>query len=119
MIWAVLILIAGIIGAAVSIWQHLGLSARARSWASVWNRGGVGEDYVLIHLPCISALAITGSTAFALVPEHSAAWTIVGGLFLLTCVVYPLLVIVPTPPFIKPKWYRKAHPKKKRTARKK
>ncbi|MGH3350236.1 MAG: hypothetical protein ACRDPS_06170 [Nocardioides sp.] len=120
MIWAVLILTAGIIGAAVSIWQHLGLSARARSWANAWSRGGVGEDYVLIHLPCISALAITGSTAFVLVPERSTAWVLLGGLFLLTCLVYPLLILVPTPAFIKPKWYREAYPKKKkRSARKK
>lgn len=118
MIWAVLILIAGIIGAAVSTWQHLGRTARARSWATVWNRGGVGEDFVLIHLPCISALAISGSTAFALVPEKSAAWMIFGCLFLLACVVYPLLMLVPTPPFIKPKWYRKSDPKQKRAAAK-
>ncbi|OIJ24784.1 hypothetical protein [Nocardioides luteus] len=118
MIWAALILAAGVIGAGVSIWQHLGLSPRARSWANAWNRGGVGEDVVLIHLPCISALAVTGSTAFGLVPEHTAAWTIVGGLFLLTCIVYPLLVILPTPPFIKPTWYRESRPKKRAAGKK-
>lgn len=118
MIWAVLILIAGILGAGFSTWQHLGRSWRARSWANVWNRGGAGEDYVLIHLPCISAMAITGSTALGLTPEGSAVWTVFGGLFLLTCFIYALLVILPTPPFIKPKWYRESDPKKPRARKK-
>lgn len=117
MIWALLILVAGLAGAGFSTWQHLGRSARARSWANVWNRGGVGEDYVLIHLPCISALAITGSVAFGLLPEGSAAWGIVGALFLLTCPIYLLLIVIPTPAFIKPRWYREMTAKDRRRAR--
>ncbi|MGH3350803.1 MAG: hypothetical protein ACRDPS_09080 [Nocardioides sp.] len=99
------LLLVGLGLAAWTTWRHLGRTPRSRSWATGPAAGGAGEVYVLIHQPFGAAFAIELGLAM-LVPRDSGAFAFVALLFFPIAVAYVAFMILPTPPFLKPRWYR-------------
>lgn len=60
---------------------------------------------MLIHQPFGAAFAIELGLAM-LVPRESGAFVLVALMFFPIVVAYVAFMILPTPPFLKPRWYR-------------
>lgn len=86
-------------------WRHRGATPRARTWANRIVPGGFSEGIVLIHQPFAAVIAVSLGVGLML-PSGSPFLALVGLIMFPAMIAYLALLLLPTPKFLKPNWYR-------------
>jgi hypothetical protein len=102
----VLIIAGGLVVAGINTWQRLGRSSRARAWSRGMRKGETRRD-VLVQWPLIAIALVAGGLAGLL--RDSVGATVVPALvFLVSLVLWfaYLMLPLPVPRVVQPRWYR-------------